>query len=158
MRGSKARAQLLPNTCLTWSSFPKCGIFPCPCRGVRSSRKQRLYPWDELWSGYKIRWRFLYAKTRPGWLFLFVFCLFFQLFVHCNSAPWPQLLRWGLLNSTSYCTIWLPDPPDVGKKANPEGYCFQSKIWNVNVPIHLFCHPPPFSFKRCNRTWNLICM
>lgn len=41
--GSKAMQQLLHGSCLTWFSFlvHKNGIFPCPCRGVGSGRRQR---------------------------------------------------------------------------------------------------------------------
>lgn len=56
--------------------LPVCSIFPYPCKEARRSRKQRLCSGDELSSGYKIRQRFLSAKTCHGWLFLSVFCVF----------------------------------------------------------------------------------
>lgn len=143
MRGSKARAQLLPNSCLTWSSFPTCGIFPCPCRGVRSSRKQRLYSWDELWSGYKIRWRFLHAKTCPGWLFLFVFCFFNYLFT-VTLRPGPSCWDGGCWTPRATAPSGSPTHLTWVRKQTRKAIAFSPKSEMLMCPSTYSATPPLF--------------
>lgn len=151
--GSKATERLLHDTCLTWppsSPIRKKGIFPCPCQGVGSGRKQQLYSRNEKWWGYKIR-RFLYVNichsaTAPapssvpmcprqkGTIDNHPTPAIIYSLEHCPQAPSAEAKATELCKLMHQLAPW----PTLGSKANLEGYHFQFKIWNSNVPIHSF--------------------